>query len=370
MSQRWSVTAIKVADGQDAASVIERLADAWDIERERVAHLIVRLPTVVKTLDDHEEALRYQHRLEELGLVAAIDETDAKPIPAPPAPSPPTPPIPTGVNAGSNTTNGMILVALILAAIVTGWYVIKGLLERTDLPEMNVSLPDVKEMVTGQLDRLAPQESRPVDNKPKAPRQIGSDPTPLVGSIRDLTRPAWWDGVDAPTFTTVDELLDYWRDKERTKLQFAKAAFALMRSSPENDHVVMTVANLYPHVDPDYPQLESMLTTALARFPDHRLIEYGRPADTVAGVTRDLASLLIKRGRPEEAVEVIETFLEARESETNDHLLELMALQRAKGLIRSGRKNDAILVLGIAIEKYHGDWEKRLIEQKKKYEGR
>ena len=101
---------------------------------------------------------------------------------------------------------------------------------------------------------------------------------------------------------------------------------------------------------------------------DRPLANYlGKSGDTVAGIVLDLARIRNGSGQPESAAELINRLLREREAEINDQLLELLALQHARALHQSGRTAGAIAVLDRAIERYRGDWERRLREARSRY---
>lgn len=180
-------------------------------------------------------------------------------------------------------------------------------------------------------------------------------------------RPAWWDRVDAKECRTYDELLAYWQDDERTPNEFFKAAYQAVLDYPEDEDLVMLAISLMPHGDSAYPH-----TTALLEFAVKHYFDYARPlhnyggesGDTVAGIVRQLATIYNRSGNYGQAVVLVERLLAAREPEVNDQLLELISLQYAEALHNYGRTPDAVAWLDGAIDKYHGDWEEKLVEKR------
>ena len=67
---------------------------------------------------------------------------------------------------------------------------------------------------------------------------------------------------------------------------------------------------------------------------------------------------------------LIERLLNERESEVNDHILELLHLEYAEALHGLNRTDEAVRTLETAVEKYDGSWEKRLNESIAHYQGR
>jgi tetratricopeptide (TPR) repeat protein len=96
---------------------------------------------------------------------------------------------------------------------------------------------------------------------------------------------------------------------------------------------------------------------------------YGKPGDTIAGIVENLGQLYNSAGQYDKSVNLIERLLKERETEINDHLLELTHLKYAKALHGQNRTVDAVNVLKKAVKKYNGSWEKRLNEAIGRYEG-
>lgn len=180
-------------------------------------------------------------------------------------------------------------------------------------------------------------------------------------------QPEWWDRIDAKEARTYNELLAYWQDNDRTPNQFFKAAYQAVLDHPQDDDIVVLAVNLMPYGDTAYPHTVTMLEFAIDYYfeYDRPLNNYGgKSGDSIAGIVEKLAKIYNRAGNHGAAVVVIERLIDTREHEVNDQMLELVSLQYAEALHGYGRTAEAIAWLDAAIEKYHGDWEKRLSEKR------
>jgi tetratricopeptide (TPR) repeat protein len=180
-------------------------------------------------------------------------------------------------------------------------------------------------------------------------------------------RPDWWDRVSTDVeIKTYDDLLTYWRDKERTNNQFFKAAYQAILDYPLDQDLVVNAIYLMPNGDRAYPHVVTMLEFAIERHFDYDrpLNNYqGKPGDTIAGITRRLSRAYNNIGDYESTIELVERLLREREDEINDQLLELLTLDYSEALYEQGRTEEAVATLETAIQKYDGDWENRLEEK-------
>ena len=179
-------------------------------------------------------------------------------------------------------------------------------------------------------------------------------------------QPDWWERVSTDVeILTYDDLLTYWQNDDRSKNQFFKAAYQAVLDYPLDTDLVVNAISLLPHGDSAYPYTTDMLEFAIAHYFDYQrpLNNYlGKRGDTVAGIARKLARLYNSAGDYDYTIELVERLLDARETEINDQLLELLSLTYAEALYQSGREDDAVAALQAAIQKYNGDWEARLNE--------
>jgi tetratricopeptide (TPR) repeat protein len=186
-------------------------------------------------------------------------------------------------------------------------------------------------------------------------------------------QPEWWDRVSTYVeIKTYDDLLAYWQNNERTDDQFFKAAYRAILDHPLDEHLVVNAINLLPNGDSAYPYTMSMLEFAIERHFDYNrpLNNYlGKQGDTIAGIARTLSRTYNGIGDYASTIELIERLLDEREYEINDQMLELLTLDYAEALYEHGQPVEAVAVLEIAIEKYTGDWEKRLQDTRDRYRG-
>jgi len=188
-------------------------------------------------------------------------------------------------------------------------------------------------------------------------------------------KPAWWDNVSTKgvEIQTYDDLLAYWQDKERSENQFFKAAYEAILRVPEDDDVVANAMSMLPYGDSTYPHTVTLLEFAIDRYFDYDrpLDNYsGKTGDTVAGMVRQLATIYNRTGDYGYTIALVDKLLNLREFEINDQLHELISLEYAEALYNFGRTDDAIAHLQTAIDRYDGDWEKKLTAQLKKYQRR
>jgi len=181
-------------------------------------------------------------------------------------------------------------------------------------------------------------------------------------------QPEWWDRVstDDVKIRSYDDLLSYWQDRERSDIQFFKAAYQAILYHPLDDDLVVNAVNLLPHGDSAYPYTTTMLEFVLERhfYYQRPLSKYlGKSGDTIAGIARKLAVTYNNIGDYASTIELVERLLDEREFEVNDQLLELLSLDYAEALYEYGQADEAVAVLETAIDKYDGDWEKRLGEK-------
>jgi tetratricopeptide (TPR) repeat protein len=164
---------------------------------------------------------------------------------------------------------------------------------------------------------------------------------------------------------SVEELRAYWHENANSNpKKFVKAAYYAVIRHPDNVDMLMMTVNLFPYCDPNFPRLASLMEYALERhyyYRDHRCGAY--PADTVAGIVKELAELYVQNKEADKAIAVVEELLNRRKTEVNDHLLEFLSEVYAKALYSKGDTEKAIHVLENAITEYNGDWEKDLRTQ-------
>lgn len=186
-------------------------------------------------------------------------------------------------------------------------------------------------------------------------------------------QPGWWNDVsiEGVTIRSFDDLLTYWQNNGRTKNQFFKAAYQAVLDHPLNNNIVVNAINLMPYGDRGYPYIMQMLEFAVNNYFDYDrpLAHYGgKPGDAIAGIVEKLAGVYNGKNKYQESIELIKRLFDKRENEINDHTLELLSLKLAEAYYKSGNKDNAIETLNKAITKYNGSWEKRLIEQRDKYQ--
>jgi len=186
-------------------------------------------------------------------------------------------------------------------------------------------------------------------------------------------RPEWWDRVSTYVeIKTYDDLLAYWQNNERSKNQFFKAAYQAILDYPLDEHLVVNAINLLPNGDSAYPYTMTMLEFAVERHFDYDrpLNNYlGKQGDTIAGIVRELSRTYNGIGDYGSTIELVERLLDEREYEINDQMLELLTLDYAEALYEYGQPQQAVAALETAIQKYGGDWEKRLQEKLARYRG-
>jgi len=186
-------------------------------------------------------------------------------------------------------------------------------------------------------------------------------------------QPEWWDDVsiEGVTINSFDDLLTYWQNNERTNNQFFKAAYQAILDHPLNDNIVVNAINLMPYADRGYPHTTKMLEFAVDNYFDYErpLANYGgKSGDAIGGIVENLSGIYNGEGNYSKSIDLIKRLLEKRESEINDNMLELISLNLADAYYKSGEKTLAIETLQGAVEKYNGNWEKRLKERLQKYE--
>ena len=136
-------------------------------------------------------------------------------------------------------------------------------------------------------------------------------------------QPEWWDRVstDDVMIRSYDDLLSYWQDRERSDIQFFKAAYQAILYHPLDDDLVVNAVNLLPHGDSAYPYTTTMLEFVLERhfYYERPLSNYlGKSGDTIAGIARRLAVTYNNIGDYASTVELVERLLDQREFEVND----------------------------------------------------
>jgi len=186
-------------------------------------------------------------------------------------------------------------------------------------------------------------------------------------------QPEWWDDVsiEGVTINSFDDMLTYWQNNERINNQFFKAAYQAILDHPLNDNIVVNAINLMPYADRGYRYTIKMLEFAVDNYFDYErpLANYGgKSGDAIGGIVENLSGIYNGEGNYSKSIDLIKRLLEKRESEINDNMLELISLNLADAYYKSGEKTLAIETLQGAVEKYNGNWEKRLKEQLQKYE--
>jgi tetratricopeptide (TPR) repeat protein len=186
-------------------------------------------------------------------------------------------------------------------------------------------------------------------------------------------QPEWWDRVSTYVeIKTYDDMLAYWQNNERTKNQFFKAAYQAILDYPLDEDLVVNAINLLPNGDSAYPHTMTMLEFAIERHfhYDRPLNNYlGKQGDAIAGIARKLSRTYNGIGNYGSTIELVERLLDEREYEINDQMLELLTLDYAEALYEYGQTDEAVAALETAIDKYTGDWEKRLEEKLTRYRG-
>ena len=183
-------------------------------------------------------------------------------------------------------------------------------------------------------------------------------------------KPQWWDRVSVSdvNIKTYDDLLNYWQNKNRSKSQFFKAAYKAILDYPLDDDIVVNAINLM-HYTYSYQNRIELQEYAIGKNFVYRN-PYGKPANTIASIVRNLGQLYNDASRFNKSVNLIERLLKEREAEINDHSLELIHLTYAEALQGQSRTTEAINILKKAVKKYNGSWEKRLDEAIARYERR
>jgi tetratricopeptide (TPR) repeat protein len=181
-------------------------------------------------------------------------------------------------------------------------------------------------------------------------------------------KPDWWDRiiVSGVSIYTYDDLLSYWQNKDRSKPQFFKAAYKAILEYPLDTDIVVNAIKLMNYTY-SYPYRVELQEYAIEKHFSYRN-PHGKPGDSVAGIVDNLAQLYNNAGQYGKSVQLIEKLLKERETEINDHLLELIHLTYAAGLGGQNRPDEAVNVLKRAIARYNGDWEKRLNEAVARYD--
>jgi len=185
--------------------------------------------------------------------------------------------------------------------------------------------------------------------------------------------PGWWDDVstEGVTINSFDDLLTYWQNKDRTANQFFKAAYQAILDHPLNEDIVVNAVSLLPYGDRGYEHTTEMLEFAVNNYFDYKrpLTNYGGKAgDTIGGIVEKLVKLYNSQNRYSDSIKLINKLISKRESEINDHMLELLSSSLAEAYYNSGNKTKAVGTLNYAIEKYNGSWEQKLRDQLQKYQ--
>ncbi len=206
-----------------------------------------------------------------------------------------------------------------------------------------------------------PQHEQKTENKQEPPERVK-----LRQEFTELCPlPSWWDRVDAPNIKTYGELMRYWQDRTRTPEQFFKAAFRAMREYPDDEALFVEAAYLLSNGDPAYPYLDKVYEFTLSHYFEYRkpTVNYGgKPADSIAGIVRNYANILIGRGEAQKAIELIENLLNKRKDEINPHILQLLALVHARAYQDIGDITHARAILEEA-KTYPGSWTERIDEE-------
>lgn len=180
----------------------------------------------------------------------------------------------------------------------------------------------------------------------------------------NFPHPDWWENTQAPAFDSLDALMVYWQCDSRSKQQFFKAAYVTILSRPLNDQLVVNAINLMPWGDPNYPDLEKLLSFGLETYyyhQNHSSIYQGKSGDQIAGIARQLVSLYNQRTAYAETIDTLERFIPEREAEINDHLLQHLSREYAYALWKTEQKERALQVLQHALSHYpEGSWTEKL----------
>lgn len=409
---RFSVIIKGIAPGKSPQEVAERIASLFKTDARKVSSAMMSLPMTVKNNLTADAAERYRVALENAGVIVELknEQTEEKKK-APPTPIPPPPRLsrPTAPGRRGNTEMDAERVKAINSAVfrllplfsvlslaltlVAVYYMFTNFV--MDKPSTAEQTPAPVEKKIAQEPSAPPvQETRKAEKlpAPTAPTQPPAPSTPDMkleeevniaalphapvipialaaqtpispeAFIFQFPLPVWWDTVSAPEFNAIPDLMDYWRDRQRTKSQFFKAAFGMLTRYPDKPAYVMKIVYLLPSADPSYEKMLELEEYALGAFFSHKDTDGQRPATSSAGIATDLMWRYNNTSEFEKAVGLGKRLFEEREKEINDHMLEFAVIPLAEAYAGAGDVRTAVETLDRAITKYNGSWEKKLWE--------
>lgn len=214
--------------------------------------------------------------------------------------------------------------------------------------------------------QLAPPPGSERGHLPPQPAQSGPEAEAFRRDFRQRFQPPpGFASLPEQSITRLEELQALWRSQPQRSSGdpvFFKAAWQLLLRRPLEANTVVTAISLMASASEDYAQRDELLAFALERYFTHRSPEHwDRPAHAVAGMVDAYSSSLNRQGRFAEALSWLERFFETRAGETNDHQLQRLSRQRAYALWKTGRPEAALNVLQTALTDYpEGSWTKEL----------
>lgn len=249
-----------------------------------------------------------------------------------------------------NQTRGYVFLGLglsLLAVSVAGTIIFSGDVEPTD------------KCFPGGLNIQQAEQSTDA----KEFRQNFQSKFPLPESLKKL---------DSPRVGSYSELMLFWRCKEKKPQQFFKTSYQAILDFPTSDELVVESINLMYYDYRAYPQMLELQTFAVDNYFDHKtsVASYnGKNGDHLAGVVENLGQLYLQKSDYQSLITLHRRLLAERETDINDHLLQLISYQLAKALWKSNESEEALQVLNHALKMYvEGSWKKKLNKLKRDIE--
>ncbi len=419
---RFSVIIKGIAPGKSPQEVAERIASLFKTDARKVSSAMMALPMTVKNNLTADAAERYRVALENAGVIVELKNEQAeekKKAPPTPAPAPPrlSKPITPGrrwdaemdaervkaINSAVFRLLPLFSVLSLALALVAVYYIFTNFVDKPSTAE-HAPAPVEKKIAQEKTPDTQEPSAPPVQETPKveklpAPTAPTQSPAPSSPDMKleeevniaalphvpvipialaaqtpispedfksRFPLPVWWDTVSAPEFNAIPDLMDYWRDRQRTKSQFFKAAFGMLARYPDKPAYVMKIVYLLPSADPSYEKMLELEEYALGAFFSHKDTDGQRPATSSAGIATDLMWRYNNTSEFEKAVGLGKRLFGEREKEINDHMLEFAVIPLAEAYAGAGDVRTAVETLDRAITKYNGSWEKKLWETRER----
>jgi serine/threonine protein kinase len=177
--------------------------------------------------------------------------------------------------------------------------------------------------------------------------------------------PTWWDKVEAPRLSNIEELRTLWQCKasrSEADLEMFKAAYQVILDFPSNDNLVINAISFLISADDNYPENMNLARFVLDKYFYHQSPEsWDKPGHVVAGIAIQLGEGLNQRNAYPETIKRLSRLLSEREKEINDHQLQNLSKVLAYALWKSGQNKAALKRLNHALKAYpEGSWKKDL----------